>query len=269
MVKVPLAVELREKFNITQDTNDEKRAEYLRQSIQAFSNHITYRASRKEVEFSVFFREPQFVTLGSLRIKYPIPPNKYVMPPDTKKAVVKFLREEGFYFEEWSEHIAINLAKLPSEAPSEIDLPPLKRLSETAKKFVKDNYNQRMTMEIDQDDINEVQKLFPNFPETAIRLFLEADDNGLLGINLHTMADTVDAMPDDYFLVYSDDDHLNFERYSNLGSLSDAIEKYHRKRVLHNCTRECIMLIHNKRLMDQFDGVIFEHESLLRNSDEV
>lgn len=30
-----------------------------------------------------------------------------------------------------------------------------------------------------------------------------------------------------------------------------------------------VIIHHNKRLMDQFDGVIFEHESLLRNSDEV
>lgn len=35
----------------------------------------------------------------------------HVMPVDMKKAVVKFLREEGFYFDEWHEHIAINLIK--------------------------------------------------------------------------------------------------------------------------------------------------------------
>jgi hypothetical protein len=112
-------------------------------------------------------------------------------------------------------------------------------------------------------EFHETHKLFPEFPETAIELFVKAEDNGLLGIDLYTMANTIDAMPDEYFLIYSDDDVLNFERFSNLGSLSDAIEKYHLRRVKHNCTRECIMLIHNKRLMQQFDGVVFEYEHLL------
>ena len=47
----------------------------------------------------------------NLKIKFPPPENAHVMPADMKKAVVKFLREEGFYFDEWHEHIAINLIK--------------------------------------------------------------------------------------------------------------------------------------------------------------
>lgn len=95
----------------------------------------------------------------------------------------------------------------------------------------------------------EIYKLFPEFPETAIELFAKAEDNGLLGFDLYTMANTIDAIPDEYFLIYSDDGILNFERFSNLDSLCDAVEKYHLRRVNHNCTRECIMLIHNKNVL--------------------
>ena len=113
MSNVPFAIELREKFGLTQETSDEQMAEYLELSIQRLKGHLIDMAAMKKVEFSIFFRKPQFVTFECHRVKYQPPPNAYVMPLDTKKAVVKFLTEEGFYFDEWSEHIAINLVKSP------------------------------------------------------------------------------------------------------------------------------------------------------------
>ena len=111
MSNIPFAVELREQFNLTLETETEGRIEYIEAQIQRLKAHMIDMASMKRMEFSVFFRDQPFVTWGNQRIKFPPPDSAYVMPCDTKKAVAKFLREEGFYFDEWHEHIAINLIK--------------------------------------------------------------------------------------------------------------------------------------------------------------
>lgn len=96
MSNVPFAIELREKFGLTQETSDEQMAEYLELSIQRLKGHLIDMASIKMVEFSIFFRKPQFVTFASNRIKYPPPPNAYEMPPDTKKRSLNSSPKKGF-----------------------------------------------------------------------------------------------------------------------------------------------------------------------------
>jgi hypothetical protein len=111
MSNIPFAVELRRQFNLTLESEFEGRTEYIQSQIQHLKAHLIDMAAIKKMEFSIFFREQPFVTWGNQRIKFPPPENAHVMPVDMKKAVVKFLREEGFYFDEWHEHIAINLIK--------------------------------------------------------------------------------------------------------------------------------------------------------------
>lgn len=111
MSNIPFAVELRRQFNLTLESEFEGRTEYIESQIQRLKAHMIDMASMKRMEFSVFFRDLPLVNWGDQLIRFPPPLTAYVMPYDTKKAVAKFLREEGFYFDEWHEHIAINLIK--------------------------------------------------------------------------------------------------------------------------------------------------------------
>ena len=57
MSNVPFAIELREKFGLTQETSDEQMAEYLELSIQRLKGHLIDMASIKMVEFFHLLQE--------------------------------------------------------------------------------------------------------------------------------------------------------------------------------------------------------------------
>lgn len=106
------AKELREKYNLTEETKDEQQELDKQHHISRLMNYLEVMASRGRVEFSIFFQTAREPKWGET-IKYPPPANSLVLPTNLKTDTVNYLTSEGFHIKVWAEHIAINLAKEP------------------------------------------------------------------------------------------------------------------------------------------------------------
>lgn len=117
MSNVPLAVELREKYNLSEKDLHAARLEYEELHLQILRTHLENMASSKTIEFSIHFIDttPKFAIQLHQPLKYSPPMGAFVLPLDMKNRTYEFLKAEGFYFEGWSEHCHINLTKEPNQ----------------------------------------------------------------------------------------------------------------------------------------------------------
>lgn len=112
MTKIPFSQELREKYNLGPATEQDYQSEYIERELTELKKYLSKMAERKRVELSIFF--VGYPTDGDMfNFRYNIPKSAYNMQPDMKKAAVKFLTDEDFYFIEWHNHIVVNLVKKP------------------------------------------------------------------------------------------------------------------------------------------------------------
>lgn len=101
------AAELREKYNLSLELANSREQSLINFQIEKLKEYMEMCASIGKMTFSIHFRK---VMTNDYK-HYPPPPNAMVLDPMYKKSISTFLTNEEFYFDEWSQHIYVDLLK--------------------------------------------------------------------------------------------------------------------------------------------------------------